>query len=206
VKHSTIYIGALLLSVTGCRQPRQPTTAANDSTATVKEIEQKSFFPVADYIRGEMHYVDSMPLALLEYRILGNRTDSSFIHADEFHRIAGEFLLPDLEKGNFEKKYSENSFMDETSGYLTFTYSPRDKALPLQRVDVLATPSATVTAPARIKSVYLQTFQTSADTVIVKKMLWIAKKSLLIVTSLQPNGKPPIVRQVKLVWDSSTDE
>jgi hypothetical protein len=206
VKYSFIYIGALLLSVTACRQHSQSMPATTDSTAAAKDSTQKAFFPVADYIRGEMHYVDSMPLAVLEYRIRDNHTDSSFIHADEFHRIAGEFLLPDLEKENFEKKYSENSFMDETSGYLTFTYSPRDKELPLQRVDVLAIPASSAAGAARIKSIYLQTVQPSADTLIVKKMLWIAKKSLLIITSLQPDGKPPLIRQVKVVWDSSTGE
>ncbi len=206
MKHSYIYICALLLSLAACRQHSPSASAVGDPDAIKKDSAQKNFFPVADYIRGEIHYVDSMPLAIMKYQIHDDRTDSSFIHSDEFHRIAGEFLLPELEKGNFEKQYLEKSFMDETSGYLTFTYSTPDKSLPLQRADVLAIPAATAAGSSQIKSIYLETSRSSGDTLIIKKMLWIARKNLLIITSLQPNGKPHITRQVKVVWDSSTDE
>jgi hypothetical protein len=203
VKYSFIYIGALLGLLTACRQPGPSAT----TTAPVSgDSTQKNFFPVADYIRGEMRYVDSMPLALLKYTVRDNRTDSGFIHADEFHRIAGEFLLPGLAKENFEKNFSQSSFMDETSGYLTFTYSTLDKDQPLQRVDVLALPAAAGTNTNQVKSIFLQTSSISADTVVVKKMLWIAKESLLVITSLQPRNKPAIVSQVKVVWDSGPTE
>lgn len=194
-------ITILLLSVTACHQPAvppiNPITAATDSA-------QKNFFPVADYLRGEIRYVDSMPLALLKTNIRDDRTDSSFIKPDEFHRIAGEFLLPDLEKEQLSKKFLENSFMDRATGNLTFTYSALDKHLPLQRVDVVAIPAPT--GATQIKSIFLQTSEPSGDTLVVKKMLWTAKKNLLIITSLQPREKPPVVRQVKVVWDSSTPE
>jgi hypothetical protein len=206
VRHSYIYIGALLLSVAACSQHSPSAPAISDSTVTKKDSAQKNFFPVADYIRGEIHYVDSMPLAIMKYNIHDGHTDSSFIHSDEFHRIAGEFLLPELEKGNFEKQYLERSFMDETSGFLTFTYSTPDRNLLLQRADVLAIPATTATGSSQVKSIYLETARSSADTLIVKKMLWIARKNLLIVTSLQPNGKPSVTRQLKVIWDNSTDE
>jgi hypothetical protein len=73
-------------------------------------------------------------------------------------------------------------------------------------VDVLAMPAADGTNTNQIKSIYMQTATPSADTLIVKKMLWMAKKSFLIITSLQLPDKPPVIRQVKVVWDSSTDD
>jgi hypothetical protein len=196
-------IAILLFAVISCHQPAAP--PANPPTAATDSA-QKDFFPVADYLRGEIRYVDSTPLALLKTTIHDGRTDSSFIQPAEFHRITGEFLLPDLEKEPFAKKFSENSFMDRTTGYLNFTYSAQDKDLPLQRVDVVAIPATTATGAMQIRSIFLQTSASSGDTLIIKKLLWTAKKNLLIITSLQPREKPAIVRQLKVVWDSSPSE
>ncbi len=203
-------MGALLLSVAACHQKNASAPAGPDSTAAAAtDSTKKNFFPVADYIRSEIRYVDSMPLAILKYTTRDNHTDSSFIKGDEFHRLAQEFLVPELAADDFEKKYSETSFADATTGYLTFTYSPSDKDndLPLKRVDVLVTPAAAASGRDEIKSIYLQTAQSSGDTLIVKKMLWLAKKSMLIITSLQPpHGKAPVIRQVKVVWDASPSD
>jgi hypothetical protein len=196
----------LLLLIGACRQPAAPSpippAAATDSTGSA----QKNFFPVADVLREEIRYVDSMPLAILKTTLHDNHTDSSFIRPDEFHRIAGEFLLPDLEEQAFAKKFTENSFMDRATGYLTFTYSALDKDLPLQRVDVVAIPNPSKTGATDIKSIFLQTSASSGDTLVVKRMLWTAKKNLLIITSLQPRDKPAVVRQLRLVWDSGSPE
>ncbi len=191
----------LLLSITSCQQPASPVNPPPPADST-----QKNFFPVADYLREEIRYVDSTPMALLKTTRWNDRTDSSFVRPDEFHRIAGEFLLPDLEKEPFEKKFSENSFMDRTTGYLNFTYSALNKDLPLQRVDVVAIPATTATGATQVKSIFLQTSASSGDTLIIKKMLWTAKKNLLIITSLQPREKPPVIRQLRVIWDSSSPD
>lgn len=201
-------MGVLLLSVAACHQKNASAPAGPDSTAAgVTDSTKKNYFPVADYIRSEIHYVDSMPLALLKYTTRDNHTDSSFIKGDEFHRLAQEFILPELAEEDFEKNYTQNAFEDETSGYLTFTYTPRDKDQSLQRVDVLVTPAAAAAnGHDDVKSIYLQTAQSSGDTLVIKKMLWLAKKSMLIITSLQPHEKEPVTRQVKVVWDASPSE
>jgi hypothetical protein len=193
----------LFVAIAACHQPSAPPPEAS---AARTDSAQRNYFPVADYLREEIRYVDSMPLAIQKTAILDHHADSSFIRPAEFHRIAGEFLLPDLEKENLSKKFSENSFMDRATGYLTFTYFALDRGLPLQRVDVVAIPNPSGTGAAQVKSIFLQTSDLSGDTVVVRKMLWTAKKNLLIITSLQPREKPPVVRKLKVVWDSSTSE
>lgn len=191
------FAGSLLL-VSACgttpKSPPPSPAPKEDSTTT-------AYLPVADYLRSEISYVDSTPLAIQKYTTLDNRKDSSFIQQEEFNRLAKEFLLPELATDSFKNNYSESSFMDKTSGYLTFTYSTQNKKLPLQRVDVLAAPG---TSMNKVKSIYLQNIFQAGDTTIVKKMFWQTGHNFLILTSLQLHGKEPLERQLKVVW--ATDE
>jgi hypothetical protein len=204
--HSYLWAFATALSVllpaTACHQ-KSPAgrTASDTATSTTPTVDstRKDFYPVGDYIRSEISTVDSTPIAILKYSIQNNRTDSAFISSPVFHRLAQEFLLPDLDTAVFEKNYSQVAFTDENSGLLTFTYSPRNKELPLRRVDVILDPEAN----NQVKSIYMENASSSGDTLVLKKLLWRAKKSFLIITTLQPTGKAAIVRQEKVVWDPS---
>jgi hypothetical protein len=189
---SAFFLAGSLLMATACGSPSSsPAVQKEDSVST-------SFLPVADYLRGEISNVDSTPLAIRKYITRDNRADSSFIQAEEFNQLAKEFLCPELAADIFSKNFSENSFMDKTTGYLTFTYSTRNKALPLQRVDVLAAPGPTTD---KIKSIYLERTTPSGDTLIVKRMFWQTGRSFLILTSHQLPGKAPLVNQEKVVWN-----
>jgi len=187
------FAGSLLLATAcGNHTPSSPPVQKDSSAST-------SFLPVADYLLGEISYVDSTPLAIRKYTTLDNRADSSFIEAAAFNQLAKEFLTPELATDSFARNFSENSFMDKTTGYLTFTYSARDKALPLQRVDVLAAPGAGAGAD-KVKSIYLEKMFPAGDTIVMKKMFWEAGRSFLILTSHQLPGKAPLVNQLKVVW------
>lgn len=187
--------------MTACHQKSPSSQPVAGSPDSVK----KNFFPVADYLRSEIRYVDSTPLAIWKFIIRDHRTDSTFIEAPAFNRLAEDFVSADLGKDRLEKDYSEKSFMDETAGNMTFTYSTSNRELPLQRADVLVTPGL---SKDKVKSIYLEKVFSRGDTVVVKKMYWKAKRSFLIVTILQPPGKDkePIVDQLKVVWDGDPGE
>jgi len=212
MKSRSISVAALfLLVITACHQRRssarsEQDPAGADSARPAHEQAdslQKNYFPVADYLQSEINYVDSTPLAIVEYNIQGNRTDSAFIRADMFNRLAREFILPELAPENLQKNYSESAFQDETTGYLTFTYSPRDKGMSLRRIDVMTVPG---TSSNKVKSIYLENTAMTGDTPTLKKMFWQARKSFQVITTLEPPGKTPVVRQLKVVWDTNNFE
>jgi hypothetical protein len=192
----------LFLLATACHQ-RNPSggsdPASSDSTIKQEDTTQKAFLPVAEYLRSEISHVDSTPLAILKYSIRDNKTDSSFITPAQFDQSAQEFLIPELAPANLEKNYAESSFQDETTGYLTFSYSPRDKDLPLQRIDVLTAPDR---GSNKVSSIFLETITRAGDTLVTKKMYWKAGHSFLVITTAQPPKKDPVVRQSKVVWDA----
>src|SRR5258708_1033197 len=184
------FASSLLLG-SACTTPSTPPVQKEDSTGT-------SFLPVADYLRAEISYVDSTPLAILKYTIRNNRADSAFIQQGEFNRLSKEFLTPELDAASFSKDFTESSFMDKTTGYLSFTYSTRNKALSLQRVDVLSAPGAGMD---KVKSIYLEKIYPAGDTTVTKKMFWQTGRSFQIFTSLRLPGQPPLENQLKVVWE-----
>ncbi|HTQ64596.1 MAG TPA: hypothetical protein VMI12_07340 [Puia sp.] len=166
--------------------------------------EKKDYFPVVDYIKSEIDYVDSLPAAIKKYTIRNGIKDSMFIKAADFDQLAKIFLPAELNNPGFEKDFTETSFFDQTTGLLTFTYATKNKKSLLQRVDVLLTPSAGLsTGFNKVKSVYMEKLENKNDTLSTQKMYWRAKKSFDIISILQPENQSPISDQVKVVWDDS---
>jgi len=158
----------------------------------------KNFFPVTDFIRSEINYVDSLPLGILKYYTRNNRTDTSYIHAAAFNELADDFVCGDLRPAIFENEFSESSFIDQSTQATTFTYSTKNNKLELQRVDVLAT---TGEVSNKVSSIYLEKSIRKNDTVITKKLLWKTRKSFQIVTIRQILDKKPEIEELRVVWD-----
>ncbi|MBN9379536.1 MAG: hypothetical protein J0H74_02145 [Chitinophagaceae bacterium] len=198
----SFFAGCCLLFASACGNHQQPSPAPDKTTAKADTTSEK-FFPVADYLQSEIRYVDSTPLAIMKCETVSSRTDSSFLKPDEFNRLAADFLAPELSADNLEKNFTENSFGDKTTGYLSFTYSPRDKDQSLRRVDVVVSPGEGFN---KVKSIYLERIARQSDTLMIKKMYWQARHSFVIITSLQPPGKSPEVRQLKVVWNNEESD
>ena len=165
----------------------------------IPDEEKKNYFPVQDYIKGEIAYVDSFPMKMMKFSNRNGHKDSSLIKLAEFDRLSAEFLDPQLEKSNLEKDFSESSFLDQTSQSLTFTYSRKKSQDGIRRIDVLA---AQDPAHDKVKSVYIEKVNTSGDSTILKKMFWQSKKNFQILTVTQIGQQPDIINQSKVVWDN----
>lgn len=170
--------------------------------STPPEIkEEKNFFPIADYIKGEISYVDSLPLRMMKYVTVNGKTDSSFLNLEDFNALAHEFLPNELiDSVAFEREFSENSFLDQTTQSLTFTYSTKNDKLALQRVDVVANRTSGFD---KVRSIYMEKSMARNDTTIQKKMYWRAKKSFEIVSISRIPNQPQSTDHLKVVWDNS---
>ncbi|HEX4851000.1 MAG TPA: hypothetical protein VFV08_09350 [Puia sp.] len=161
-------------------------------------VEVKNYFPIADFIRSEIGYVDSFPLKIVRYKTIGKKTDSALINPGEFDKLAKDFLPPELIDSNFQKIFTESSFIDQTTQLITFTYSTKNNPTGLQRVDVLATHGMNAD---KVKSIYMEIAENRHDTVITKKMYWVARKSFDIATINQSGGQPNLLARTRVVWD-----
>lgn len=159
----------------------------------------KAYFPILDYLKSEIRYVDSLPVGIMKYTTKNGITDSGYIKAEEFHLLAQEFLSPHLEKSIFEKEYSESSFFDNTTQYSSFLYSTTNVNLPLKRVDVLVKPEDVVYN--KVKSIYMEKLIEKADSSVTQKLYWKSEQNFQITTEIRTTKSQATTSQVKVVWN-----
>jgi hypothetical protein len=185
----------LSLSIS-CHDPIKENTSSANTTDSTKTEEKKDYFPVQDYIKSEIAYVDSLPLRIVKYTVHNGKKDSVFLKQAEFDQLAQQFLDSAMEKNSFEKNFSENSFMDQTSQSVTFTYSKKDNQPGLRRIDVLASPEA---GADKVKSIYIEKTVVVNDSPFIQKMYWKSRRNFQVVTMSSIATQP--ASQLKVVWD-----
>lgn len=194
----------LWLCVSSCGHRTPVSTPSQDSLSGQDSSAAKNqFFPVDDYLEAEILGVDSMPMAFWKYVTRDNRTDSVLITAGDFNALALQFLPPEIRDGGLNKNFTESSFADRTTQSITFTYTPVDKMLPLQRVDVQTTPGVRA---QEVKSIYMERNHTAGDSVILQKLLWRSKHGFTIINHIQVKGQAPKDVQVRVSWAGDDDE
>ena len=196
----------LALVLYACQEPekQQP---AQESPQEKKEEKQEpeAYIPVNDYIRSEIKAVDSTPTGILEiYSFFpdthrnGGKKGKGFIKPEQFNKLAQDFLIPELEKGRFERSFKESSFMDRSTESVVFNYESTDSTNSVRRVDVLI---ATSLSLDKIKSIYIEKAYLSGDTTVQQKMSWKTGESFTIITFKSVGGKGPDRHETKVVWD-----
>jgi hypothetical protein len=173
-------------------------SAGSDSGAAKNE-----FFPVDDYLEAEILSVDSMPMAFWKHVTTRDKSDSSLISTGEFNVLALQFLPPEIRNGGLNKNFTESSFMDKTTQSITFTYTPIDKDLPLQRVDVQTMRGVRA---QEVKSVYMERNRSAGDSVILQKLLWRSKHGFTIVNEMRIKGQAPKEEQIRVSWVDDEDQ
>ena len=158
----------------------------------------KSYFPVQDYIKGEIKIIDSVPVGIMKKFSNGTRKDSGFIDRTEFKRLSGEFTSDQLSKAALEKDYTETAFRDQTSGYFTMTYVPKTTTAPLQRIDVTVKPGE---LSDHVNSIYVEKEYAQNDTVINERLYWKANTSFRITKEKKFKDQNPVIEQLLVIWD-----
>jgi hypothetical protein len=187
-------ISIVLIYACHSNQPK-PTDSGTKQADTVK----KNYLPVADYLRAEIAAVDSFPLRIMKYSISNGKTDSGIITTPVFDQLAREFLLAELDSSYFEKNFEENSFVDQSTNLVSFTYSTKDTGNGLKRVDVLLSPGP---GSDRLNSIYMESITGDKDSSVIRKMSWKAGRNFRILRILRPNKGPEITKQTILIWDN----
>ena len=193
---SCLFSLILVAMLSGCADEIEsplPEAQLPDSTNKAKQ-----FFPVLDYLKGELNNVDSFATAIRVYTTMNGKTDSSMIKVEEFNGIMQEFLPPELSKENFEKYYSESSFYDQTTQTSTFTYATKNDDLEFHLIDVLVQGSESYD---KVSSIYMEKFIGGDDSSMIKKMLLVGGKSLMINSEKTVGNNKPVARQEKYVWN-----
>ncbi|HVV03228.1 MAG TPA: hypothetical protein VHC96_03355 [Puia sp.] len=191
----TVFLFITLLAG-ACKSHQQPASDNLPKTDTAN-----SYFPIADFLQSEIRNIDTSVLAILSRRTVRQRTDSTFLTTGEFNKAAAVFLAPELDPDSLKMNYTESSFADKTTGYVTINYFPRDRRQPLQRIDVVVAQDNE--GVNKVKSIYMERTGEESDTPVIKKMYWQAGHNFQVITTLQPKSHAPITRQLKVIWNDT---
>jgi hypothetical protein len=196
MKLINLLIPALLVLAVACKNKPKEAGAASTQDST----ETKDYLPVADFIRYDISRVDSFAGGIVrKITVDGKRKDSTFIKLPAFHQLAEQFLLPELDSAAFQKHFTENSLMDETTEMIQFVYSSKkDAEVPLHNVMVYLKPSL---ADDKVNRIYMERDFMSGDTTIRQRFTWKTQEYFYIITVKQPKNGPAVTTMDKVIWD-----
>ena len=165
-----------------------------------KKISQDkdNFFPVTQYLLGQLKEMDSLPITPLKITHVNGKTDSVWMKKEEIRPFVQPFLNPVIDSLRWSGYFTEKSFLDQTINAFTFSYDPI-KQLPdsieLKRWDVYVDP-----ATGTVKRIYIvkQLNTTPAQTI---QLTWKQGSYCKITTITEQAGTPPQIKEEQLIWN-----
>jgi len=166
-----------------------------------KAANKEAFFPILPYLQSEVKNVDTSMFAII--KIIGidsSRIDTVYISRENFEAEAIEFLtLPDISSGKLKDLYTEEKTFDEQLQRAVFSYKPKkNKELFIQNAQVLISPSPD---GDKVKNFIFETKKNTADSAVLKKMLWVIGKSFQVNTITTYKNQSPKFTSYTVLWE-----
>lgn len=159
-------------------------------------IEEHTFFPVTEYILGELAQIDSLPVTPLKIISIDGKDDSIWMKKENIRVFAEPFLHPEIDSTYLNKFYEEKSFLDQTINSITLTYDPKNNSADFKTVTVYINPQNNkVTRIYMIKEI---TGNTGRETV---QLTWNAYHWCKITTITEQGNNQPKVKEEKMIWN-----
>ena len=187
----------LMLIHNSCKQKDNPVTQKTHKDST----EQQTFFPVTEYIRGQLNEIDSLPVTPLKIINYNGKEDSLWLKKEDIRPFAEPFLHPEIDTANFKSLFSSKSFLDQTINAFTFSYDPINNlpdTLQLRRWDVYIDPKKNT-----IKRIFIVKELNDNGTLQTIQLTWKSNQWCKITTITEHEGKPMYRKEETMKWDFS---
>jgi hypothetical protein len=189
----------IAISLFACKnkqhEPVKPTVESPDSSAN------SSFFPVADFIGGELKMVDSLKPPITRELTINDKKTLSGATDKEFISYAQSFLHPDINDPAIKPFYKESSIADQSIPSVTLMFSTIRNDLPLKTINVYVKPDPVLND--KVSGVYMEKQWTSNDTAYNQKLYWKTAHHFQIITEKTVQKKVLPRELVKFTWDPS---
>jgi hypothetical protein len=172
-----------------------------------KEIKSKEtatadtdiFFPVTDFLLGQVHQLDSLQLTPLKIVETENgKQDSTWMKREDIQSFVTPFLTPVIDSISMSAYFSVKSFFDQTINSVTLTYEPK-VALPdsmhLRRWDVYIDPQS-----GTVRKIYIVKDEVENGINKELQLIWNVDNNCSIRSIIQ---KPDttIIKMERLMWN-----
>ena len=161
--------------------------------------ENQSFFPVTEFILGQLNATDSLPITPVKISIIGNNQDSAWLKKEDIRKFASPFLQPVIDSISMQKYFTEKSFMDQTINAITFSFDAKVKlpdSIKLNHWDVYIDPQKNT-----VQRIYLVKGEVINGASVITQLTWKTDKWCSIRTITQQPGKDPLVKEEIMKWN-----
>ena len=191
-----IYILLFLLASCKSTEKKEGTDKIIDIDSIKSKPEPVSFFPVTDYIKGQLFEIRNGGVNPMKFVTINKHTDSAWLKMEDLKNEATAFLSPEIDSTNLTDLFVEKKFMDQTLNAITFTYDPI-KPLPdsflLQHWDVYVDPDKN-----NVREVYLVKLLPGKKNQL---LTWESGKSFNIKNVVTDKaGKVIIEKEITIKW------
>jgi len=197
-----IYLPLLFIAaLTSCNSnPGKPvnTPQATVPADTAKKVQPPPrFFPVTDYLEGQLFDLGQRGITPLKYFTTKGRTDSAWLKQNEVRVAVREFLEPRIDSVNLVNLFSEKQFMDQTLDAVTLTYEPSGilpDTMKLLQWTVYINPET-----GKVKRIYMVKQGPGNKTM---QLTWLSDKWCKITTlANDATGNLVVESEEKITWD-----
>lgn len=183
-------IAFVILIASACKNKSGSSGEQNRDNAT------EEYYPVSSYIQSQVKKLDSLPLGIIKYTTVGNKTDTAVVDKKDFASIAAYFSSPDITVPGFKNQFDEASFIDASIGTIALTYTAKNDTITLRKADVLLKQE-----DSRVRTIYIEKKKPVTEGTLIQKMLWTTDRNVQITTIEQSKEAPEKVTIEKYVWD-----
>ncbi len=159
----------------------------------------QTFFPVTEYIRGQLSEIDSLPVTPVKIIIQNGKQDSIWMKKENIRDFAKPFLYPEIDSANLKDLFTEKSFLDQTINAYTISYDPIDElpdTLQLRRWDIYIDPKKNT-----IRRIYIIKETIKNGTRQTIQLTWKSNQWCKITTITERSGRGPDVKEEMMKWD-----
>lgn len=160
---------------------------------------QQSFFPVTEYILGQLKEIETLPVTLLKIITYKGYKDSIWMKKENIRAFAAPFLRPIIDSTNFKELFTEKSFLDQSINAFTFSYDPINKlpdTFQLRRWDVYIDAEKNT-----VKRIYLIKEINKIDGLQTLQLTWKSNQWCKITTITEKSGIQPEIKEELVKWD-----
>lgn len=169
-----------------------------------KETAKKSeFLPVTQFILGELHTIDSLPVTPLKIITKNGHTDSVWIKKEDVKAEALPFMTPIIDSAHQYLYFKESSFLDQTINSYTFSYDPIKipaSSKELKRWDVYVDPKKQT-----ITRIYLLKESREGDNIITEQLTWKSNSFFRITLIKENKNGTNNITQEDVKWNFSNE-
>jgi hypothetical protein len=165
----------------------------------ISSEEPISFFPVTDFLLGQLGEIDKLPVTPLQININGDQQDSTWLKREDIRKLALPFLHPVIDSTSMAKYFVGKSFLDQTINAFTFSYDAKTKlpdSIKLVHWDVYVDPQKN-----DVQRIYMVKEDIINTAHIITQLTWKSNKWFSVRTIIQSPGKEAEVKEEILKWD-----